>query len=125
MNTILKNKKILIALGIVAVILVVFLVMLFTVKPRVVGVWQGEITYLEKYGCNTILTIEFESDGEATKVWRNAKAGSILNVKSGYWKVSGFEASFREPGEIGEVVYDFNVITGTLKNVDNTYKKIN
>lgn len=125
MNTVLKNKKILIALGIIAVILVVFLVMLFTVKPRVVGVWQGEITYLEKYGCNTIRTIEFESDGEATKVLMNAKTGSILSVESGYWNVSGFEASFREPGESGRVVYDFNAITGTLKNGDNTYKKIN
>lgn len=125
MNTILKNKKFLITLGIIAVILVVFLVMLFTVKPRVVGVWQGEITYLEKYGCNTIRTIEFESDGEATKVLVNAKTGSILSVESGYWSVSGFEASFREPGESGRIVYDFNVITGTLKNGDNTYKKIN
>ena len=124
MNTILKNKKILIALGIVAVILVIFLVMLFTVKPRVVGVWQSEITYVEEYGCNTIRTIEFESDGEATKVLMNAETGSILSVESGYWNVSGFEASYREPGENVRTVYDFNAITGTLKNGDYTYKKI-
>ena len=122
MNNIFKNKKILIPLIAIVLVLVTFLVLLFTVKSRVVGVWQRETIYLKHYGCDAILVVEFEPDGDVNEVLKNAQTGEILNIESGYWKLSGFEISVPQPG--GRTCYDFNPLTGTIKNGDNTYKKI-
>ena len=125
MKTNTKKKIILLTIiGTVVTALTIFFVMLFTVKPSVIGVWQGEVKYLEKYGCDTIRTVEFEADGDATSILIEAQTGTVLNIDTGYWSLSGFEASFKETGEIGTVCYDFNPITRTIKNGRSIYRKI-
>lgn len=124
MQKILKNKKVCIALGVLALVLVIFFILLCTTKSRVVGVWQREVMYLEHYGCDAIMVVEFESDGDFNKVLKNAQTGKILKIESGYWKLSGFEISVPQPDGNGRTCYDFNPLTGTLKNGDQMYKKI-
>ncbi len=120
-----NGKKVIISLAIVvAVILVAFVAMLFTVEQRVVGTWQRELWYHTGYSCNTYLIFEFEADGDATEYITNANTGAILETKVGYWNVSGFEVSYRERGVNGVTVLAFNPITGTMENNDMVYVKI-
>ena len=121
MKNILKNKKFLIAIGsIVAIIVIAYLLILLTVKPRVVGVWQAaETEYLEKYDCKVIKSIEFKEDGESEFVLRDAQTDEILYVDERRWYVSGFDVHNSRT-----LYYAFDPISGTLKNGPDLYLKI-
>ncbi|MBQ8494288.1 MAG: hypothetical protein IJ465_00860 [Clostridia bacterium] len=124
MKEFLQKKPARTALIIVFVILVVFCCMLLTVKMRVTGVWQRELVYLPKYGCDSIVVVALNHDGTAQKILTNANTGAILSAENGYWDVIGFAARYRVPGESGYIQYDFNPITGGIKNGKHDYYKI-
>ena len=130
------NKKLLIPLiviaGVVLATLVTFLIMLCTVKSRVVGIWEREVMYLESYGCNSIMVVEFDKDGSATEILTNADTGRVIKIESGYWKLSGFGITYKEVGQSGSTPYVYNPFTNTLNNGggwiaqedDNIYHKV-
>lgn len=120
-----QNKTVRIALIALLVLALVFAVLLMTAKSRVVGTWQREVVYLEHYGCDSIMVTTFHADGTANSLLTNAQTGAILNASSGYWDMSGFEASYSIPSKDGKTVYTFNPITGNLKNGNYQYQKLN
>lgn len=107
----------------IVAVCIIFFGMLLTVESRVVGTWQREVMYLEKYGCDAVMVIDFNKDGTFSQVLYKADSKKILNTKEGYWKVSWFEVVAKEPGQSGSTPYDFNPITGTLKN-NKLYHKL-
>lgn len=121
MKKILQNKKVCISLGIIVLVVILFFILLFTVKPRVIGVWQRDVGYMDSYGCAVISTLKLDDDGSFVLIYTNANTGAVLRTKSGIWSVSWFEVQCREIGLNGFYPYMFNPITNQLNGV---YKKI-
>lgn len=117
------KQKIIVCGCILAAIVIVFILLLATVKPRVIGVWQKDVGYMDYYGCAVISTLVLDDDGSFSQIYTNANTGAVLKTKSGVWTVSWFEVQCREIGERGYSPYMFNPIANQLNN-NGVYKKI-
>ena len=119
MKTLLDNNILRIIVCIVAIILAIFMLLLVTVRFRVVGTWQRETVYLPHYWCDAILIEEYDRDGTVNTVVTNAETGKVLHEESGTWSVSGFTVRIN-----GKRPHIFNPITGKMKNGSLYFTKI-
>ena len=119
-----KIKAIIIsAVAAVAVCLIVFLILLFTVEARIQGAWISDVNYLEHYSCDCKNTVGFSGDGDYTDMLTDTD-GEILKFKEGRWRVSGFTVKVgSEHTSQGATIYKFNPFTGKLTCGIWTYKK--
>ena len=122
MNFIIKNKKTIIF--VIGIILVILVFLFGLTKMRVVGTWRCGPSYSDYYACTTMAVIHFNDDGTYTRQLYEADSNSILYSEKGVWKVSFLEVRTRELGETGYAGYVFNPLTVTLKNDSHIYKKI-
>lgn len=121
-----KSKKLWIVLiAVFLVILMAFVVLFLSVKPRAKGTWEREIVYLDGYGCDSILLVQLKGDGTVQNVLCNADTGAILKTEKGRWSVSFFEIKTQYENSSGTVSYKFNPFNGTMENNNHKYTKIN
>ena len=117
------NSKYFVATIIAIIAVAIFLSILITVKPRVVGIWQSNSEFLGKFGCNVITLIHFKSDGTTYHILKNADTDEILMTWSGYWDVSGLKIKCASAGEYLQPRYLFNPLTGKITDEKNKYDK--